>query len=151
MKHVFFCLFTVLSLVIGRQPALAQTPSMLRNDITIRPFFKIENTDTQTRIVYDASDKSFYTIAWNGELFHLTPDAAGNYAIQRLATSQDHQINYLQGLALHEGTIYLVGNVVIQQGCFGLWQSRESENHFRYNGLDRNLQNRRARFFQNTI
>jgi hypothetical protein len=119
MKHVFFCLFTVLSLVIGRQPALAQTPSMLRNDITIRPFFKIDNTDTQTRIVFDASDKSFYTIAWNGELFHLTPDAAGNYAIQRLATSQDHQINYLQGLVLHEGTIYLVGNVVIQQGVSG--------------------------------
>jgi hypothetical protein len=33
--------------------------------------------------------------------------------------SEDHQINYLQGLALHEGTIYLVGNVVIQQGVSG--------------------------------
>jgi glucose/arabinose dehydrogenase len=119
MKHISILLFIVVSLVTSRQVTLGQTPNVLRNDITIRPFFKIDNTDTQTRIVYDASDKSFYTIAWNGDLFHLIADAAGTYSIQRLSGAEDHQINYLQGLALHEGAIYLAGNVVIQQGISG--------------------------------
>ncbi|NIJ53581.1 T9SS type A sorting domain-containing protein [Dyadobacter arcticus] len=117
MRQLSFCLFFLC--LTNAELAAGQTPKSLRNDITIRPFFKIDFTDTQTRIIYDASDKSFYTIAWNGELFHLIPEASGSYTLQRLASADDHQINYLQGLALHEGTIYLVGNVVIQQGVSG--------------------------------
>lgn len=119
MKH--FCLgILFLSILTGIANQLfAQTARVLRNDLTIRKFFRIDGTDTQTRIVYDASDKSFYTIAWNGDLFHITTNASGNYTVDRLASAQDHGINYLQGLALHDGSVYLAGNVVITQGVSG--------------------------------
>jgi hypothetical protein len=119
MKH--FCLgILFLSILAGIvTPLFSQTARVLRNDLTIKPFFRIDGTDTQTRIAYDASDKSFYTIAWNGDLFHLTMNAPGNYAVNRLASAQDHGINYLQGLALHDGGVYLAGNVVIAQGVSG--------------------------------
>lgn len=103
---------------LGRSCVHAQTPHLLRQDLTIKPFFKIEGTDIQTRIVYDPSDKSFYTIAWNGDLFHLTA-GGGGYRLERLASAADHGINYLQGLALQDGSVYLVGNVVITQGVSG--------------------------------
>jgi hypothetical protein len=119
MKH--FCLgILFLSILAGIvTPLFSQTARVLRNDLDIKPFFRIDGTDTQTRIAYDASDKSFYTIAWNGDLFHLTMNAPGNYAVNRLASAQDHGINYLQGLALHDGGVYLAGNVVIAQGVSG--------------------------------
>ncbi|MCE6988130.1 T9SS type A sorting domain-containing protein [Dyadobacter sp. CY323] len=119
MKHVslssilLFCLIKI-PLVVS-----AQTPRIHRNDITIRPFYKIDDTDTQTRIVYDATDKSFYTISWNGDLYQIKPGADRGYSHQRLANADDHAISYLQGLALKDGTIYLVGNVVIKQGVSG--------------------------------
>jgi hypothetical protein len=119
MKH--FCLgILFLSILAGIvTPLFSQTARVLRNDLAIKPFFRIDGTDTQTRIAYDASDKSFYTIAWNGDLFHLTMSAPGNYAVNRLASAEDHGINYLQGLALHDGGVYLAGNVVIAQGVSG--------------------------------
>nr|WP_295934339.1 T9SS type A sorting domain-containing protein [uncultured Dyadobacter sp.] len=119
MKH--FCSAFVFITLLSFQYyfAAAQTPHLLREDLTIKPLFKITGTDTQTRMVYDPSDKSFYTIAWNGELFHLTASSSGQYQVQRLASAEDHGINYLQGLALHDGTVYLVGNVVIAQGVSG--------------------------------
>ncbi len=119
MKHFLLCLICTLLLMTTGEACRSQTPKVLRNDVTIRPVVKIENTDTQTRIVYDPSDKSFYTIAWNGELYHLKPEVSGSYSIQRLATAEDHAINYLQGLALHEGSLYLLGNVVLKQGVSG--------------------------------
>ncbi|SDE29535.1 Por secretion system C-terminal sorting domain-containing protein [Dyadobacter soli] len=116
----YFCLsilfLSILSAATG--PLFAQA-RVLREDLSIKPLFRIEGTDTQTRIAYDASDKSFYTIAWNGDLFHMTSNNAGSYNIERLASAQDHGINYMQGLALYDGSVYLAGNVVIAQGVSG--------------------------------
>lgn len=119
MKHFYSAFVFVILFSFHHHFVAAQTPQLLRDDLTIKPLFKITGTDTQTRIVYDPSDKSFYTIAWNGELFHLTATSSGEYQMRRLASAEDHGINYLQGLALHDGTVYLVGNVVITQGVSG--------------------------------
>lgn len=119
MKHFCPGILFLSILLASTTPLFAQTARALRNDLSIRPFFHIDSTDTQTRIVYDASDKSFYTIAWNGDLFHLTRKSSGDYAIERLASAQDHGINYMQGLALRDGSVYLAGNVVIAQGVSG--------------------------------
>ncbi|TLU98968.1 T9SS type A sorting domain-containing protein [Dyadobacter luticola] len=127
MKHISFCLVIIVLLTANILTVKGQTPKTLRDDISVRPFFKIDNTDTQTRIVYDPSDKSFYTIAWNGDLFHLVPGAGGSYALQRISGAEDHQINYLQGLAVHDGSIFLVGNVVIQQGVSGYGKAVKSK------------------------
>lgn len=119
MKHFCSAFVFVAFLFFHYHFIAAQTPQLLREDLAIKPVFRITGTDTQTRIIYDPSDKSFYTIAWNGELYHLTATTTGGYQVQRLASAEDHGINYLQGLALHDGTLYLVGNVVIKQGISG--------------------------------
>jgi hypothetical protein len=97
----------------------AQTPQALRSDISIRPYYKFENVPYMPRFVYDASDKSFYAISWAGDLYHLIPNANGTFLNQKIAGVEDHAINYLQGIALLDGTLYLVGNVVVQQNVKG--------------------------------
>ncbi len=119
MKHFCPGILFLAILSAATNPLFAQTARTLRSDLTIAPFFRIDSTDIQTRIAYDASDKSFYTIAWNGDLFHITTNAQGDHSIKRLASAQDHSINYLQGLALHEGSVYLAGNVVVTPGVSG--------------------------------
>ncbi len=106
----------------------AQTPQLLRDNLTIKPLFRITGTIPRHGLSMTHPTNHFTPSLWNGELYHITPTSSGSYQVQRLASVEDHGINYLQGLALHDGMVYLVGNVVITQGMIGYGQSRKSEN-----------------------
>lgn len=119
MKSSYFYILPMFLMLCASVKTRAQVARVLRTDLSIRPFYKFENTDLQPRFVYDPSDKSFYTISWDGGVHHLIKNADGTFQHVRIASASDHAINYLQGLALKDGTLYLVGNVVVSQGVKG--------------------------------
>ncbi|CAG5005863.1 hypothetical protein DYBT9275_03670 [Dyadobacter sp. CECT 9275] len=117
MKHLY-PFFLVTGLLIC--PDLkAQSAHVLKSDLKIRAVHKIENTDLQVRLRYSPTNDSFYTIDLSGGLHHLVKNADGTFQNSRVSGVEDHGINYLQGLAIRDGWIYLAGNVVIQQGVSG--------------------------------
>ncbi len=117
MKHRF-TLLHVLLFVITAWPAAAQTPQALRTDLSVKPFYRITNTDSQVRIAYDSTRRVFYTISVDGGFFQLTEEN-GTRRHERLADASQHEIDYLQGLAVREGVVFLVGNHVTQPKVSG--------------------------------
>lgn len=109
---------TFLLLAAIAWPAAAQTPQSLRTDLSVKPFYRITNTDSQVRIAYDSTRRVFYTISVDGGFYQLVGEA-GSLRHERLADASQHEIDYLQGLAVREGVVFLVGNHVTQPGVSG--------------------------------
>ncbi len=86
----------------------AQTPTILRKDIQIDQFMKVSNQ--LVRIAFDKTDNTFYTIGFEGNVFKINNTNNGTKELQSLGDASSHDINYLQGLAIKEGIIYIVGN-----------------------------------------
>lgn len=119
MKHRYRCALLNLLLLATVATSLAQTtPQALSTDLTIRSFYRITNTDSQVRIAYDSTRRVFYTISVDGG-FHQLVSENGSVRHERLADAAQHEINYLQGLVVRQGVVYLVGNRVVQPGVTG--------------------------------
>jgi hypothetical protein len=97
----------------------AQSPRVLRPDLSIRKVHEIGNVNLQVRLVYDASRRVFFSINRNGDLHLLRPDGAGGFRGQVVSRASDHALDYLQGVVVREGVVYLCGNHVTQQDVSG--------------------------------
>jgi hypothetical protein len=117
-RYFLFILLLPISLLVFLKGHVQQ-PKVLKTDLSIRPFYKFENVERMPRFTYDPRDKSFYAITLDGGLYHLTQNVDGTFQNQKIGSATDHSINYLQGLALLDETLYLVGNVVLVQGVKG--------------------------------
>lgn len=117
MKHRF-TLLNVLLFFATASATAQTTPRALRTDLTVRPFYRITGTDLQVRIAYDSTRRVFYTISVDGG-FHQLVSENGSVRYDRLADAAQHEINYLQGLVVRQGVVYLVGNRVVQPGVTG--------------------------------
>lgn len=117
MKHRSTLLNILLILASGTAAAQT-TPTALGPGLSIRPFHRVTNTDLQVRIAYDSTRRVFYTISFDGGLFQIISEN-GTVRHEAIADASQHEINHLQGLAVRQGVVYLVGNRVVQSGVVG--------------------------------
>lgn len=119
MKHRYRCALLNLLLFATAATVVAQTtPRALRTDLTLRPFYRITNVGQQVRIAYDSTRNVFYTIGVDGGFFQLVTEN-GSVRHDFIADARQHGIDYLQGLAVRQGVVYLVGNHTTRKDTSG--------------------------------
>jgi hypothetical protein len=95
-----------------------QSPQVLRSDLRIRKVHEIQNVNLQVRLAYDATRQAFFSINRGGDVYLLTPEGTG-FRQERVSTASDHQLDYLQGIIVRDGVVYLCGNHVTQENVSG--------------------------------
>lgn len=93
--------------IVGHSIGISK-PVSLKSDIRVSLFRKLNHLPV--RIVHDAATNTFYTCNVDGWIFKIP---VVNGIVQEeipFLPPEEHQINYLQGLAFDNNTFFLVGN-----------------------------------------
>jgi len=92
----------------GGRDQSTQTPVALRDDIKIEHFMKVE-PEAVRLIVHPVSGDMYYS-SFEGDVYHVV-DKNGQPASVKILTAADHGITRLQGAAFHKNTLFLAGNI----------------------------------------
>jgi hypothetical protein len=108
---------TALAIVFCFPQNLRATPFVLNPNLQIRLLLNTTNSTgaASVRIAKDPRNNQLYYLKFNGDIFQITLMPGNTSTSSRVYTSTDHGISEsAQGMAIGpDGTIYLVGNTVI--------------------------------------
>jgi hypothetical protein len=97
--------------VFGQQREVTtSTPKALRDDITVEQYMKVE-PEAVRLIQHPVTGEMYYTTFFGDVLKIVTVD--GKPESKKLLTVEDHGIPRLQGAAFHGNTLFLAGNVSV--------------------------------------
>ncbi|MCF2444925.1 cytochrome c class I [Dyadobacter sp. CY345] len=88
------------------QPTL--TPHALRDDIKVEQFMKVE--PEAVRLIVNPVSGDMYYSSFEGDVYHIV-NKDGKPASVKILTAADHGITRLQGAAFHKNTLFLAGNI----------------------------------------
>jgi hypothetical protein len=92
----------------SRPPVTTSTPKALRDDITVEEYMKVE-PDAVRIIRHPVTGEIYYTTFY-GDVFKIK-EVDGKPVSEKLLTVEDHGIPRLQGAAFHNNTLFLAGNI----------------------------------------
>ncbi|MDQ6476996.1 cytochrome c class I [Dyadobacter sp. LHD-138] len=92
----------------GGRDQPTQIPHALRDDIKVEAYMKVE-PEAVRLIVNPVSGDMYYT-SFDGGVFHIVNKGGQPTSVQ-LLTAADHGITRLQGAAFHKNTLFLAGNI----------------------------------------
>ncbi len=85
------------------------TPQLLRNDLSIRSFLDQANSTQLVRMAHDDVSGNNFVLSPNGDVFKFFFDGTQN-RLSFIGGATQHNINYAQGFAIHNGELFVVGN-----------------------------------------
>ncbi len=88
------------------QPTL--TPRVLRDDLKVEAFMKVE-PEAVRLIVHPVQGKMYYT-SFDGDVYRIDNNGDQPTSVKILSAT-DHGITRLQGAAFHKNTLFLAGNI----------------------------------------
>jgi glucose/arabinose dehydrogenase len=96
-------------------------PQALREEIKIEHWMKV--APRAIRILYEREKHRLWYVTFEGEVFRFPLDRP--YEVEKVLGVEDHGISRLQGAALHGNTLYLTGNIRVNdnKGTTG-WMMR---------------------------
>lgn len=68
------------------------------------------------RIARDPLSGNLHYMTFGGDVFEITLPETGKPSSHKIADSTDHGITRLQGMVFHDSTLFLVGNIRINEG-----------------------------------
>src|SRR5690554_4315189 len=93
-------------LIILPLPVLAQIPTLLDNELSIREV--IESPDESVGLSYNKADNKLYMLTQNGSIFVIDIEDGKYFQVQ---SSSQHELEDVQGFDISgDGYLYLVGN-----------------------------------------
>ena len=90
-----------------KEPVIT-TPKALRSDITIEHFMKVE--PEAVRIIQNPVTKDIYYTTFFGDVLRIK-EVDGAPVSEKILSAEDHGITRLQGAAFHKNTLFLAGNI----------------------------------------
>ena len=96
-----------------------QTPTVFDPNIQITPFMEVK--PLAVRVAKCTGDGHLYYIDFSGGIYRIDEIVGQSPTDTLIATAADHGINYLQGLAIGDSSMYLCGNYKMNgQSGYGL-------------------------------
>jgi hypothetical protein len=95
-------------LVAQPQSQTTSTPKSLRADISIEHFMKVE--PEAVRIIQHPVTKDIYYTTFFGDVIRIKM-VDGHPTSHKIISAEDHGITRLQGAAFHKNTLFLAGNI----------------------------------------
>jgi len=115
-----FPCWLVFALLLSNPLATYSTPSVLNTNLQLRLVLNTTNSTGQpsVRIAKDPRNNQLYYLKINGDVFQLQLDSGTNSTSALAYTAADHGLDSnVQGMAIGpDGTIYLTGNLITNQG-----------------------------------
>lgn len=92
----------------GMAETLAASPAPLRDDLTIEHWAKVE--PRAMRVFYDEVTNTIWYATFVGDVYRIKRDGKPLLA-EKIVKGEDHGINRMQGAILHGNTLFLAGNI----------------------------------------
>ena len=109
MKNLVSVLISLLiTIVANAQPVAAPMSNIVIDSVMTVKYNAV-------RVAFDAKTNALYYITFNGDLYKIIDKPGVPLYDTLMAGFANHGINYLQGIAIGDSTIYLVGNHKIPQ------------------------------------
>lgn len=89
-------------------------PTALRDDIQVEHFMKVG--PECVRIARDPLSGNLHYMTFGGDVFEITLSETGKPSSHQIADSTDHGITRLQGMVFQDSTLFLVGNIRVNEG-----------------------------------
>ena len=90
------------------QPQKTKTPVSLRPDITIEQYMQVE--PEAVRIIQHPGTGDLYYTTFFGDVMQIK-EVDGKPTSKKILTASDHGITRLQGASFHKNTLFLAGNI----------------------------------------
>ncbi|MCF0054385.1 sorbosone dehydrogenase family protein [Dyadobacter sp. CY356] len=92
----------------GGRDQPTQTPHPLREDVKVEAYMKVE--PEAVRLIQNPVSGDLYYTSFDGDVFHIVKKD-GQPTSVKILTAADHGITRLQGAAFHKNTLFLTGNI----------------------------------------
>nr|MBI1230730.1 c-type cytochrome [Cytophagales bacterium] len=96
----------------GMAETLANTPVALVDDLRVSHWMKV--APRAIRIIYDPDSHALWYATFEGAVYRIGLGSASQ-ASELIIDADDHGINRLQGLALRDSTLFLSGNIRVNE------------------------------------
>ena len=113
-EHAFQVLCLLLAFATWGCADEEPVPQALRDDIRVEHFMKV--APASVRIARDPVSGTLHYMTFDSNVFQIDVSANGPPTSRKIADSTDHGITRLQGMAFHDSTLFLVGNIRVNNG-----------------------------------